>query len=166
MDTIMRDTMRDTLRDMGEIVVFPPAIFMILLAVGLGFDSWWPREHHIGIEEMATAVIEPREGGRVYEIGHGGGECDWGRVTTWDPPARFVVAWQLNGSWHYDPDLEHASEYEVTFTAGADGGTVVELEHRHFERHGADGSAVQGGVGGPNGWADLLGRYADQAAHR
>jgi hypothetical protein len=131
-----------------------------------GFDSWWPREHHIGTEEMATAVIEPREGGRVYEIGEAGGECDWGKVTTWDPPARFVVAWQLNGSWQYDPDLEHASEYEVTFTAGADGGTVVELEHRHFERHGADGSAVQGGVRGPDGWADLLGRYADQAAHR
>ncbi len=42
MDSIMRETMRDTMRETGEIVVFPPAIFMISLAVGIGFDSWWP----------------------------------------------------------------------------------------------------------------------------
>jgi protein-S-isoprenylcysteine O-methyltransferase Ste14 len=31
-----------TLRDTAEIVVFPPAIFLIALAVGIGLDSWWP----------------------------------------------------------------------------------------------------------------------------
>jgi len=26
-----------------------------------GFDSWWPRGHHIGEADMAEAVIECRE---------------------------------------------------------------------------------------------------------
>jgi hypothetical protein len=25
-----------------------------------GFDTWWPRGHHIGTAEMAEALIEPR----------------------------------------------------------------------------------------------------------
>jgi uncharacterized protein YndB with AHSA1/START domain len=28
------------------------------------FGSWWPSEYHIGQADMATAVLEPRAGGR------------------------------------------------------------------------------------------------------
>ena len=59
-----RETMRDTWRDMGEIVVFPPAIFMISLAVGLGFDSWWPAavlpsglQYGLGIALIGASLI-------------------------------------------------------------------------------------------------------------
>lgn len=128
-----------------------------------GYDTWWPREHHIGDEEMATAVIEPRQGGRVFEIGVSGSECNWGTVLVWDPPRRLVVGWQLNGRWEYDPDIDHASEYEVTFTPLGDGGTSVRLEHRHFERHGDDGRGIQMAVDGPNGWPGLLKIYAAKA---
>jgi uncharacterized protein YndB with AHSA1/START domain len=69
-----------------------------------GFGSWWPAQYHIGQADMATAILEPRQGGRWYEQGVDGGECDWGRVLAWEPPHRLVVTWQINGQWQYDPD--------------------------------------------------------------
>src|SRR6266540_4362405 len=73
------------------------------------FNSWWPPEHHIGEAELAEAVLEPREGGRWYERGIDGSECEWGRVLAWEPPHRLVVTWQTNGEWQYDPDPRRAS---------------------------------------------------------
>src|SRR5713226_9297284 len=81
------------------------------------FNTWWPRECHIGYAEMAEAILEPRDGGRWYERGVDGSECDWGRVLAWEPPHRLLVTWQVNGSWQYDPDPLHASEIEARFTA-------------------------------------------------
>ena len=69
----------------------------------------------------------------------------------------------MANQWKFDPDLSHASEVEVTFTPEAGGSTRVDLEHRHFERHGASASQVQAGVGSPNGWGSLLQMYADAA---
>jgi uncharacterized protein YndB with AHSA1/START domain len=98
------------------------------------FGSWWPAEYHIGQADMATAMLEPREGGRWYEQGIDGSECDWGRVLAWEPPHRLVVTWQINGQWQYDPDPAHASEIEVRFTADGPDQTTVNLEHRHLDR--------------------------------
>ena len=128
-----------------------------------GFDSWWPRSHKLFEADLQTAIIEPKAGGRCYQRAVDGAECDWGKVTVWEPPRRLIIAWQLDGKWQYDPDLSHASEVEVTFTADAGGLTRVDLEHRHFERHGASAGAVRTGVDSPMGWGDLLQTYADVA---
>ncbi len=98
------------------------------------FGSWWPTDYHIGQTEMADAVLEPREGGRWYERGVDGTECDWGRVLVWEPPHRFVVTWQISGRWQYDDDPKHASEIEGPLQRRPSGGTLVELEHRHLDR--------------------------------
>jgi uncharacterized protein YndB with AHSA1/START domain len=124
------------------------------------FNSWWPRSHKLFEADLANAIIEGKTGGRCYQRAVDGSECDWGTVTVWEPPRRLVVAWQLDGQWQYDPDLAHASEVEITFTPEAGGSTRVDLEHRHFERHGASASQVQTGVDSPMGWGGLLQAFA------
>jgi uncharacterized protein YndB with AHSA1/START domain len=121
-----------------------------------GFDTWWPRSHHIGRKPLMKAVIESRAGGRCFGREADGTECQWGTVTTWDPPNRLVIAWQIDPNWQFDPDLSKASEVEVRFTADAGGMTRVDLEHRHLERHGKDFEKVRVGVAGPGGWSGLL----------
>ena len=94
------------------------------------FDAWWPRTHHIGKSEPYTAILEPREGGRWYERGADGTECDWGRVLVYSPPRRVVVSWHLTASYSYDPDPAKASRVEVTFHDDGNGTTRVELSPR------------------------------------
>jgi uncharacterized protein YndB with AHSA1/START domain/uncharacterized damage-inducible protein DinB len=128
-----------------------------------GFDTWWPRSHHIGKQPMVKAVIEARAGGRCFGREADGTECDWGRVLAWEPPHRFVLAWQIDPKWQYEPDLSKASEVEIRFTPQADGLTRVDLEHRYFERHGAGAGSVRTGVDGSNGWSGLLAIYSSRA---
>jgi uncharacterized protein YndB with AHSA1/START domain len=125
-----------------------------------GYDSWWPRSHHIGKSPMQTAIIETRAGGRCYSTQVDGTECDWGRVLVWDPPHRLVLAWQITHEWGYEPDLARSSEVDIRFTSEPDGKTRVDLEHRHFERHGAGGAAMRTAVDSPNGWGGLLQLFA------
>jgi uncharacterized protein YndB with AHSA1/START domain len=129
-----------------------------------GFDRWWPRSHHIGEAEMAEAVIECREGGRAYERGVDGSECDWGRVLVFDRPNRVVVSWHLQGDWSYDPDPEKASEYEARFIPDGDSRTRVEFEHRNLERHGEAAQKIYDAVNSDGGWGGLLAEYARVAA--
>jgi uncharacterized protein YndB with AHSA1/START domain len=129
-----------------------------------GFDRWWPRGHHIGDAEMAEAIIECREGGRAYERGVDGSECDWGRVLVFDRPNRIVVSWQLGSDWKYDPDESKASEYEARFIPEADNRTRVEFEHRNIERHGDDAQKIYDTVNSEGGWTGLLKLFAEEAA--
>jgi len=128
-----------------------------------GFDTWWPRSHHIGKSPMTKAVIECRAGGRCYNEQADGGECDWGQILEWEPPRRFVLAWKITPEWSFEPDPAKASEVEVRFTPLAGGSTRVDLEHRHFERHGSGGATMRAGVDSPGGWSDLLQLFVAEA---
>jgi uncharacterized protein YndB with AHSA1/START domain len=128
-----------------------------------GIDTWWPRSHHLGSAALEKVIIEPRAGGRCYERSIDGSECDWGQVLVWDPPKRFVFAWQITPEWKPEADPAKASEVDVRFTALEAGVTRVDLEHRHFERHGAGGDTMRGGVDAPNGWSGLLDLYSQTA---
>jgi len=129
-----------------------------------GLAGWWPADYHIGGQPMVTAVVEPKAGGRWFERAGDGSECDWGRVLVWEPPRRVMLAWQIDArTWTFDPDRAHASEIEVRFTSLAINHTRVELEHRHFERHGEGAVTTRDAVGGPQGWGILLDRYAAAA---
>jgi len=128
-----------------------------------GFDTWWPRTHHIGKAPLEKAVIELRAGGRCYGLSIDGTECDWGTVLVWDPPHRLVLAWQITHEWGYEPDLAKASEVDIRFIPEGPDMTRVELEHRHFERHGAGGESIREAVNKPDGWSGLLALFAGAA---
>ena len=63
----------------------------------------------------------------------------------------------------YEPDLAKASEVEIRFTPEAGGSTCVDLEHRHFHRHGAGGDSMRTAVDSPTGWGGLLKLFAEAA---
>jgi uncharacterized protein YndB with AHSA1/START domain len=125
-----------------------------------GIGRWWPKTHKIGQADVDRPIIEPSVGGRWYELDVDGSECEIGKVSVWDPPARLVLIWQLTPEFKYDPDL--VTEVEVLFTPeGA--GTRVELEHRDLERMGEKADAMRETVSGPGGWPALLRLFADEA---
>jgi len=127
-----------------------------------GIGRWWPKSHHIGKADLDTLVIEPRAGGRWYERGVDGTECEVGKVLVWDPPARLVLAWQLSADWTFDPDL--VTEVEVQFIADGANATRVELEHRDLERFGERAEAVRQQIDSAGGWPGLLELFAQSAS--
>ncbi|MFC5862681.1 SRPBCC family protein [Acidicapsa dinghuensis] len=118
-----------------------------------GIDTWWPKTHHIGPSAPVRGAIEPGVGGRCYTEHTDGSLAQWGQVLEWEPPHRFVLAWMVTTDWKPEPDLGKASEVEVRFTQSPDGTTLVELEHRCFERHGEAGALMRQHV---EGWTSLL----------
>ena len=129
-----------------------------------GIDSWWPREHTIGEAPLAEIIVEPRAGGRAYSIDVEGGECDWGRVLRYEPPTRVVLSWDITLQWKPERDPERCSEIEVRFVPEGPERTRVELEHRHFERHGDGWEQMRDAVGSPGGWTRTLAAFAAAAA--
>jgi uncharacterized protein YndB with AHSA1/START domain len=121
-------------------------------------DDWWVREFTwSGRDRVDCIGIEDRLGGMAYEIGPHGFRVDWGRIVAWEPPQRLVLAWQIAPDRVPQPDPSMASEVEVHFHPDRDG-TVVDLEHRYFDRYGADGGGYLRAM--TEGWHELLDRYA------
>jgi uncharacterized protein YndB with AHSA1/START domain len=116
--------------------------------------EWWPATHHIGKQPYQTSFMEPRVGGRWYERGADGSECDWGHVLAWEPPARVVLSWNIGMDWQYNPDMSKASEVEVRFISEEPKRTRIEFEHRHIERHGEGAEKLRASVDG--GWVGVL----------
>lgn len=125
-----------------------------------GIGRWWPKSHKIGPADLDRPVIEPRSGGRWYELDVDGSECEIGKVAVWEPPTRLVLIWQLTPEFTFDPEL--ITEVEVLFTPEASG-TRVDLEHRDLERMGDKADAMRETVSGPGGWPGLLQLFADEA---
>jgi uncharacterized protein YndB with AHSA1/START domain len=125
--------------------------------------AWWPlATYKIGQAKALDAVIEPRVGGRWYELGDDGSTCDWGRVLSWEPHSRLVLSWDISAHWQPDPNLK--TEIEVCFIAEDKNGTRVELEHRHLDRYGARRDEMRRIFDTGGGWGKLLEMFAGAAA--
>lgn len=89
---------------------------------------WWPlATHHLSPAPPVACAVEPAVGGRIFETAADGSERDWGRVTIWQPPHRFAMAWTVNAT------EQEATEIVVDFTA-APAGAEIRLEHGGWER--------------------------------
>jgi uncharacterized protein YndB with AHSA1/START domain len=124
-------------------------------------SDWWPIEHSIGSAPRVAVVLEPHEGGRWYERGADGSECQWGQVARWAPPGLLVLLWQIGASWKFDPEMR--TEVEISFTEDPSGGTTVALRHRHLERYGEQAEVMRAAFDSRDGWPGMLARFADLA---
>ena len=108
--------------------------------------AWWPKDHRATSETHTEVVLEPRQGGRLFERTPSGAEVDWGEITVWDPPHR------LGYLWHIRRDRSDATEVEIRFIPVAPGAARLEIVHSGWERLGAAGSDWRDrNLGGWNG---------------
>ena len=94
-------------------------------------------------------------GGSVLEHVSDGRILPWAEVIAWDRPRRVVLAWRP----HSLP--EPPTELEVTFEQ-TDRGTMVELEHRGWERLSDDFLNAMYEMYA-RGWPMTLGRFSAAA---
>lgn len=127
-----------------------------------GIGRWWPRSKSIGATAQVDVVLEGRAGGRWYERGADGAECEWGKVLLWDPPSRLLLAWQIDSNWKYDPAL--VTEVEITFTALGASETRVDIEHRKLERLGDKAAHIREMFDSEGGWNGVLKSFAATVA--
>ena len=125
--------------------------------------TWWPVEsysraesefEHEGVE-VTELEFQARMGGSVLEHLSDGRILPWAEVIAWRPPHRVLMAWRPHSS------PEPPTEVEVTFTARG-GGTLVELEHRGWERLSEDFRASLYDIYA-RGWITTLGCFAAAA---
>ena len=118
-------------------------------------DSWWPADHTVTGQPGVEVVLEARLGGRIYERTADGTEHDWGEVTLWEPPHR------LGYLWHLRRDRADATDVEIRFVPTVGRRTVVEIEHRGWERLGTDADVWRDR--NRMGWSTLLPHYSTAA---
>jgi uncharacterized protein YndB with AHSA1/START domain len=111
---------------------------------------WWPL-HMFSVSQgkARTAMIEPREGGRIYETAEDGSTHDWGRVLSWSPPSGFSM------TWHPGRAADPHTIVELSFAAEGES-TRVRLIHRGWEALGEDAARSRGNYDG--GWETVLGQ--------
>jgi uncharacterized protein YndB with AHSA1/START domain len=124
------------------------------------FGDIKPPEHNLLSEPISETVLEPWVGGHIVDRAVDGSECRWARILAYDPPHRLVFSWDISPRWELESDPELTSEVEVRFVADTPTRTLVELEHRHLDRHGTGWEAVSEGIEGDQGWPLYLARYA------
>ena len=120
--------------------------------------EFWPKEHSISDAELTEVVIEPRSGGRWFERGVDGSECEWGRVAVWEPPRKVVLLWQIGADWHFDPQFE--TEVEVTFSAEGADQCRLDLRHCNLQRYGDSTEQMRAIFDDPAGWTGTLAGFA------
>jgi uncharacterized protein YndB with AHSA1/START domain len=122
--------------------------------------QWWPMQTHSVAQAQGRGVaIEPRVGGRIYEIAADGTESEWGRVLTWSPPHGFSM------TWHPGRPADPHTVVELSF-APEGGATRVRLVHRGWEALGDAAQASRDNYNG--GWeivlVRLVGGYVDRSS--
>jgi uncharacterized protein YndB with AHSA1/START domain len=125
-------------------------------------DTWWPFEKHSRAEsdfegqdvKVERIEFQGHAGGQVLEHLSNGQVLPWAVVVSWEPPTRLLLDWKPNST------PRPPTELEVRFTPDGDG-TLVELEHRGWERLGEIAEEARSGYG--TEWVKVLGRFGEEA---
>ena len=126
--------------------------------------TWWPAQpFSAGRDRVRDITIERQSGGRVFEVWDDGSVVDWGQVSVWEPPGRFVMSWLATPA---------PTEVELSFRELGPSLTRVAVEHRGWEaltdEQLAQDCALPGGyTGGAHsaGWTRILAAFG-QAVER
>lgn len=127
-------------------------------------DEWWPRMYRLGAAERTDLRIERRAGGRWYETTADGGQCDWGRVLSYQPSRRLTLSWQIGVGFAAEPDPDRASRVDVRFAGDATVGTEVTLVHSELPRLGEGWESMRDSVAARTGWPGILQAYRTVAS--
>jgi uncharacterized protein YndB with AHSA1/START domain len=126
-----------------------------------GIATWWPVDRFSRAADLEEEGLKVESlefhgyvGGPILERLSDGRVLPWAEILEWDPPHRFVMGWKP----HSRP--QPATEVEVRFTPEGSG-TLVELEHRGWERLTEDYRERYATYG--KGWVGTLSRFAEAA---
>ena len=122
--------------------------------------DWWPREFTFSGDRFRGASIDHLDGGEWFEVNESGEKVSWGRVLHWDAPERLLLTWRVSVNRTQEA-AENASEIEITLKELDGSSTLVELEHRDFERHGTGAEIMRTGMDSAEGWPAILQRLKD-----
>ena len=114
--------------------------------------NWWPLDKrsmsmHSG-QPAKSLRIDPRQGGKIVEIGHDDTEHHWGTITSYDPYH------SVSMDFHMGLPAENASLVKVKFTALDDNRTRVELTQSNWEAFGDLAEMMHRGYG--SGWVIIF----------
>jgi len=114
-----------------------------------GIAEWWPfSTHSVAGDDAIDARIDPRPGGRMYEVTKTGQQHDWASVLLWEQDRRMVLDWY--------PGLPsgEATRLEISFLPLGDS-TEVTLVHGGWEARGDEASDRRDDY--DRGWDVVLG---------
>ncbi len=114
--------------------------------------NWWPLDKrsmsmHSG-QPAKSLRIDPRQGGKIVEIGHDDTEHHWGTITSYAPYH------SVSMDFHMGLPAENASLLKVKFTALDDNRTRVELTQSNWEAFGDLAEMMHRGYG--SGWVIIF----------
>lgn len=97
-------------------------------------DEWWRRgpAYRLAKGKTGTMKLAPMLGGNLVEHLDDGTSREIGTITTWEPPAHFVMEWR-----GYNFREGEKTTVEVWFESSGEG-TRVKLEHRGWASLPAD----------------------------
>jgi len=114
--------------------------------------TWWPldkRSMSMKSGKPAKSLrIEPKQGGKIVEIGHDDTEHLWGTIKSYDPYDSIAL------DFHMGLPAENASLVEVRFTALQQERTRVELTQSNWEAFGDMAEMMRRGYG--SGWVIIF----------
>ncbi len=115
--------------------------------------SWWPLDKRSmsminGGKPAKSLRIEPKQGGKIVEIGHDDTEHLWGTIKSYDPHD------SLSMDFHMGLPAENASLVEVRFTELENERTRVELTQSNWEAFGEMAEMMRDGYG--SGWGIIF----------